>query len=130
MREKNLCLLGILLIAVSFLLFSDTAFSQTTFKFGGTQQLVPGSSSILKAESITFTVPRTIIEAYGNHDGFWIESNGTVFQQFWYVGDVLQPNPVGFVLPAGTYRVYPNVQKDPKKPNYTNLEANITLTVL
>ena len=127
MKEKNLYLLGVLLIAVSLLLFSDTVSAQKVVELSGLQQLVPGDNSILKSESVTLSRVHTIFEMFGKHDGFWIEQNGVVFQEFYYINDVLTPNPIGFSLPAGSYKVFPNCQKDPKKSNYTNLDATINL---
>lgn len=126
MKEKNIYFFGVLLIAVCFL-FADNASAQTVVNLSGTQKLVPGANSILKSESKVISAPMTIFEISGNHDGFWIELDGNVYIDFYYVDKVLTPNPIGLILPVGSYRVYPNVQKDPKKPHYTNLDANVKL---
>lgn len=74
--------------------------------------------------STPFEVPpgvkATIVNVACDGDGFWMESSNGISQSFSSAGEA-----IGVKLPAGTYRVYPNL----KEGQFKQETARVSVTV-
>ncbi len=100
-------------LVIIFMWFGGMALGQNLVIEGF--QTIGSFSPELKSTPVVITSQATIVKVETNSSGFWLERAGKNFAQFSKLEGKFNPNPVGFVLPAGTYTAYPNLDDNQKQ---------------
>jgi len=105
-----------MMVLLSMILFSISMNAQT-IKVTATQSKgSAGKNAELKCNPISLTKSMKILKIEGDCQGLWIVKDNKIIHKFWD-----NKSPLGTVLAAGTYYVYPNL-----KPNSNNASVTVT----
>ncbi len=107
---KKITFLVIFLIGI----FWQITYSQEVILQG--RQYSEKGSAQLKSDGVYLSESYKIIRYETNASSFWIENKNTIFKAFEKnkYGKFV-PNPIGFILPPGNYKVFPNLNNNQKE---------------